>query len=79
MDGQTQISFDPLDFGENHVAAKRARDIRYRYYKAQGVNVYRWTLRNQLRPYAGFGIPDGRIRDVYYLQSRDGTTLYKSV
>ena len=59
----TQISFDPL----NDEAAKEHRDARYWREKKAGRYAKRWVLKNQLRPYAGLGIPDGRIRDVYYL------------
>jgi hypothetical protein len=66
-----QISFDPLDFGGDdelaHRAAKAARDEAYRTQRKSGIAARRWVLRGQLKKYAGFGIEDGRVRDVYYL------------
>ena len=70
----TQLRFDPLQYG-TAAEAKAARDMLYRMLRKVGRNVYRWTLKNQLRQYAGLGIPDGRVRDVYYLQSRDGLSI----
>lgn len=63
----SQISFDPLDFNSAE-EAKLARDMRYRELKKQGKNVTRFVLRNQLRQYVSFGVEDGRVRDVYYIQ-----------
>lgn len=62
-----QIRFDPLDHDEDAAAAKAARDARWRALRAEGRKASRWVLRDQLRKYAGLGIPDGRIRDVYYI------------
>ena len=45
--------------------AREARDARARELKKEGYRVLRHTLRNQLRPYAGFGRPDGRSCHVY--------------
>ena len=47
--------------------AMAARDARYRELKASGLRVKRCVLKNQLRPYISFGVPDGRICDVYML------------
>ena len=47
--------------------AKAARDAKYRELKAAGVKARRWVLKNQMRQYAGFGIPDGRSCNVYKL------------
>lgn len=67
-----QMSFDPLDYapeGDKTAAqmAKAARDRCYREFKANGSRVTRWVCKNQLQKYAGFGQPDGRVRDVYML------------
>ena len=62
-----QISFDPLDFNEDRKAALRARKERADLERKAGHRVFAWTLPNQLKQYAGLGIPDGRIRNVYYL------------
>jgi hypothetical protein len=47
--------------------AKAARDAEYRKLRADGIRCKRWVLKNQLRPYSGFGQEDGRICDVYML------------
>jgi hypothetical protein len=61
------ISFDPLDYDENAAHAKLERDAKYRELRKQGIKCRRSVLRGQLRPYASFGVPDGRVRDVYYV------------
>ena len=71
-----QMSFDPLDYQDSTVdcaqsdgvyeAKKDRNEVFYRL-KAEGKKVRRWVLRGQLRPYASFGVPDGRTRDVYYI------------
>lgn len=74
-----QFSFDPLDSmdagltrDEAHKVARRERDAALRDYRKQGVRAYGWALRGQLRPYAGLGCPDGRVRTVYMLNVADG-------
>lgn len=63
-----QISFDPLDFpADSHRLAKQARDARYRELKKAGASVKRWKLPGQIRQYSGFGQPDGRVRDIYFI------------
>lgn len=63
-----QESFSQLWSGyETNEAAKAARDARYRELKAQGKNCKRWVLKNQLKQYESFGVPDGRMCDVYML------------
>ena len=47
--------------------AKAARDAAYRILKSQGIKGKRWVLKNQSREYASFGVPDGRMCDVYML------------
>ncbi len=64
-----QESFSTL-FGQRYetaAAAKAARDARYRKLKAQGFNVRRSILKNQLRQYWSMGIPCGETCDVYKL------------
>lgn len=69
-----QISFDPLkyeDAGMDAEAAvkqaKKDRNAKYKELINQGEFVKRWTLTGQLRQYVSFGVPDGRVRNVYYL------------
>jgi hypothetical protein len=67
-----QKSFSTLWNGyESEEAAKKARDIEYRKLHRQGIRVKRWVLRNQLKPYASFGVPDGRSCNVYKLDIYD--------
>ena len=47
--------------------AKTARDTAYREAKAAGKNVSRSVLKGQMRQYASFGVPDGRVCDCYKL------------
>ncbi len=69
----TQISFDPLDHGFDadpvaaHKAAQKARNAHAKALKGEGVKVRSWRLTGQLQKYAGFGIPSGRVRTVYYV------------
>ena len=68
-----QRSYDPLDHDYDldpqaaRKAAIQARNKDLKAFKAAGRKAYGWTLANQLRQYAGFGIPDGRVRNVYYI------------
>jgi hypothetical protein len=71
----TQISFDPLTYQDrdgldDNAAAKaalKARNVELKARKAAGEIAYGWRLTGQLRPYASFGNPDGRVRTVYYI------------
>ena len=49
------------------IEAKAARDAAYREAKAAGKIVRRSVLKGQLRQYASFGVPDGRVCDCYKL------------
>ena len=51
--------------------AKAARDKLAREFKAKGCKTKRWVLRNQIKPYESFGVPDGRSCDVYMLDVQD--------
>ena len=69
---QVQYSFDPLNVSgvseeEAHAIAKAARDAKYSELRKAGVQCRRSVLRGQLRAWADFGVPDGRVRDVYEL------------
>lgn len=76
-----QFSWDPLDYMDSdgltfEEACKRAKADRTAW-----INVHRkafplfevkaWTLTGQLKQYAGFGRPDGRVRNVYYVTVRE--------
>jgi len=68
MRGRHQASFSRLwDGFETDDAAKLARDVYYRELKQRGFKVRRFVLKNQLREWASFGVPDGRSCDVYML------------
>jgi len=56
-----QISFD----------SKSERDAKYRELRKLGYQVSRFVLRGQLTKWASFGVYDGSIRDVYYLNVPD--------
>jgi hypothetical protein len=73
-----QQKFDPLDYvamgytdAEAHKAALRERNSTLKLLrKLNGkTSAKGWTLRDQLRPYASFGVPDGRVRNVYYINN----------
>jgi len=72
-----QIGFDPLDFEDQYgmdpaAARKEAQAARRVVAKAkekEGYEVKIWTLTGQLRKYKEFGVPDGRVRSVYYLST----------
>ena len=75
-----QISFDPLKYLDNGAAtdaeharklALAARNAALKAERKAGRNASGFSLRGQLRPYAGLGIPDGRIRTVYYVVLSD--------
>lgn len=70
-----QIRFDPLDFednmGLNPAAARKeaqaARRVIAAAKRKEGYECKSWTLTGQLRKYKSFGVEDGRVRPVYYL------------
>ena len=73
-----QISFDPLDYQDtgsteaeaNRLAlAERNRTLKVLRRLNGKTSAKGWTLREQLRPYASFGVPDGRVRNVYYINN----------
>ena len=67
----SQIAFDTLDYEEDPKKAKKARDDYFWRLKKEGKNVKRFVLRGQIRPYSILGSPDGRVRDVYFIQVND--------
>jgi hypothetical protein len=71
-----QYRWDPLDYYQNGNTADQARAaaLAERGKIQQMVRKYRgdlqskvWTLTGQLRKYESLGVPDGRTRNVYYL------------
>lgn len=70
-----QRAFDPLDYQDNfHCSieeavklAKQARNKELAERRKLGQDVKGWSLTGQLKPYASFGVPDGRVRTVFYL------------
>jgi hypothetical protein len=73
-----QSSFSRLWSGfSTDAEAKSARDKVYREARKRGLIAKRWVLKNQLRQYESFGVPDSRVCDVFMLNiyeedSRDG-------
>ena len=75
------VSFDPLSYEDEYGlgtedarrAAKAARDKAWRDMKLEGKDVWRLVLTGQLRKWQGLGVPDGRVRDVFYLYLREET------
>ncbi len=75
-----QFSWDPLDYMDSddltfEEACKRAKADRTAWTNAVRkafpmFEVKQWTLTGQLKQYAGFGRPDGRVRNVYYVTVR---------
>lgn len=76
-----QLRFDPLDWQDQGEvpeqaakSAKAARDTVTRAILKDWPGRYQvkgWRLTGQLRPYKCFGVPDGRVRTVYYLDIRE--------
>ncbi len=78
-----QVAFDPLDFNDQQPwltpetaasAALKERNRKLKAYRAEHGkdSAYGWRLTGQLRPYASFGVPDGRVRTVYYITFQSG-------
>lgn len=75
-----QYSFDPLHFEDNagltrEEAVKEAlacRNMVIRHIRKTRPDLVAkgWTLTGQLRQYKSFGVPDGRVRSVYYITVR---------
>ena len=71
-----QISFDPLKLIDAdpaltfEVASKqalKARNAELKALRSQGIKAFGWTLPGQIRKYSSFGVEDGSIRNVYYI------------
>jgi len=71
-----QYRWDPLDYVSTSTnereAAKLALSARTRVMnmirkQRPDLECRGWTLTGQLRKYASFGVEDGRVRNVYYL------------
>lgn len=73
-----QITYDPLDYQdrkglkarESRIAAKADRDADVKALKKAFPRfvIIRSMLKGQLRKWAGLGIPDGRTRDIFYIE-----------
>jgi hypothetical protein len=65
-----QLSFSTTwDGFPSDADAKAARDAEWRELRKEGWQARRWVLKDQLRQYAGLGIPDGRVCDVYKIDA----------
>ena len=65
-----QLSFSTIRTGfKTAEEAKAARDAAYKHLRSLGHTARRSVLRGQLRKWAGLGIPDGRICDVYMIDT----------
>lgn len=71
-----QYRWDPLDYEDSgvttHDAAKQALSDRTKLMNQirkhrPDLECKGWTLRGQLRQWESFMVPDGRVRNVYYL------------
>jgi len=58
-----------LDGYETDKAAMQARNKVAKELKEKGYKVNKWTLRNQIKQYAGLGQPDGRSCNVYMIDA----------
>lgn len=68
-----QLSYSRLwDGYATDAEAKKARDERYKREIKKGNRARRWTLRNQIKKYAGLGIEDGRSCHCYMLDVYEG-------
>jgi len=63
-----QRSFSRLwDNFSTDMDAKSARDEFYRDLRGMGIKARRFVLKNQLKQYVSFGVPDGRSCDCYFV------------
>lgn len=83
-----QIAYDPLTYQDMGMGSREARatamakrdtdarTLRRRFSSTPGMRISRSVLRGQLRKWAGLGQPDGRTRDIFYIEcSAPGITL----
>lgn len=70
------VPFDPLKYADADSTltleaatkiAKQTRDTYLRALRKAGIPCKGWRLTGQLRKWAALGIPDGRVRTVYYV------------
>ena len=67
-----QISYSRLwDDYPTDRDALNARNKKLRAYRKKGYKVRGWALRNQLKKYESFGVPDGRSCTVYFIDIYD--------
>jgi len=71
-----QVRFDPLDYEDQGMSREDARKaaladrelcVRENSRKYPDYKFQRWTLTGQLRQYRSMGVPDGRVRSVFYI------------
>ena len=59
--------------------AKTQRDAAYKHLRALGYTARRSVLKGQLRKWASLGVPDGRICDVYTIDTNAPWEIAKGV
>ena len=65
-----QLSYSRLwDGYATDKQAMLARNAKLRELRKAGHRAYGWTLRDQTRPYAGLGQPDGRSCNLYMIDA----------
>ena len=66
-----QLSFSRLwDGYATDEDAKKARSLKNKELKDQGYITHCFTLKNQIKPYDGLGIPNGGTCNVYILNCK---------
>jgi len=75
-----QISFSTIWSGITTAAeAKQTRDEAAKHLKSLGYTARRSVLKGQLRKWAGLGIPDGRVCDVYEIDTNAPWEIAKGI
>lgn len=76
----SQISFSTI-WSEITTAqeAKETRDAAYKHLLSLGYTARRFVLKGQVRKWAGLGIPDGRMCDVYMIDTSAPQEVAKNV
>ena len=75
-----QISFSTTRSGLGTAQeAKVVRDTAYKHLLSLGYTARRSVLKGQLRKWAGLGIPDGRVCDVYEIDTNAPWEVAKEI
>lgn len=75
-----QISFSTIWSGFTTAEeAKATRDAAYKHLRTLGYTARRSVLKGQLRKWAGLGVPDGRVCDVYEVDTNAPWEIAKEV